>query len=77
MMMGTTYQIRFMIFQNIIFRHLKDFGFGKASMNDIITEEFNELSESLRKSHTNGEEVETSHLFNLSALNILWRIVIE
>ena len=54
---------------------MKDFGFGKASMNDLIQEEWEDLSEVLKEYHNKGEEVEVLHLFNLTALNVLWRIV--
>ena len=39
-------------------RHLKDFGFGRSSMEEIILEEFNELAEMLKTKAANEEEVQ-------------------
>ena len=44
-------------------------------MEDIILDEFKELSESLRKQCENGQEVSSEHLFNNNILNVLWTIV--
>ena len=54
-------------------RHLRDFGFGKSSMEDIIREEFLDIAENLRS--MDGLEVETKQLFNLNVVNVLWRMM--
>ena len=54
-------------------RHLRDFGFGKSSMEDIIREEFLDIADSLRS--VDGLEVETKQLFNLNVVNVLWRMM--
>ena len=56
-------------------RHLKDFGFGKSSISEMVMEEYNELAAHFRKSHEEGQELQGLQLFNLSVLNILWRII--
>ena len=54
-------------------RHLRDFGFGKSSMEEMIRDECLCLAERLRS--MDGLEVETKQLFNLSVMNILWRMI--
>ena len=54
-------------------RHLRDFGFGKSSMEDIIREEFLDIADNLRT--MDGLEVETKQLFNLNVVNVLWRMM--
>ncbi len=55
------------------YRHLRDFGFGKASMQDLIVEEFQDIVELLKKKK--GEETEVNFLFNSASLSVIWRIV--
>ena len=54
-------------------KHLKDFGFGKSSMEDIIHIELIELGEHLRS--VKDEEVETEQLFNFYVMNTLWSMM--
>ena len=54
-------------------KHLKEFGFGKSSMEDIIHIELIELGEHLRS--MKDEEVETKQLFNFYVMNILWSMM--
>jgi hypothetical protein len=54
-------------------KHLRDFGFGKGSMEEIIREEFTQLSDKL--STCNGKEIDSDQLFNLSVINVLWGMV--
>nr|WBB44916.1 methyl farnesoate epoxidase [Chrysogorgia stellata] len=54
-------------------RHMKDFGFGKASMENVVLEEVDDLIQAVRK--TPGGLVKIDTIFNLPVINILWRIV--
>jgi hypothetical protein len=54
-------------------KHLRDFGFGKSSMEDIIQEEFIQLGEKFKEN--NVKEVDSHQLFNLMVINVLWGIV--
>ena len=51
-------------------KHLKDFGFGKSSMEEMIRIEVTDLADYLRS--VKDEEVETKQLFNFYVMNILW-----
>ena len=55
---------------------LRDFGFGKAGMEQIITDEVfflkKHLSEEVAKSSDNT--IKISNFFNIGVLNVLWRI---
>ncbi|XP_075228614.1 cytochrome P450 305a1 [Lycorma delicatula] len=51
-------------------RHLRDLGFGKTLMEDLIMEEFQELV----KKVGDGGEIEWSKLLAPSALNVLWAL---
>lgn len=54
-------------------RHLRDFGLGKTSMEDIIEREAQELVAEFGKS---GEQpIEVSWSLNVAVLNVIWRIV--
>jgi len=52
---------------------LRDFGFGRASMEDMILEEAKELCDWLKKQK--GEPVELNRRFSLAVVNSLWRIL--
>ena len=51
-------------------KHLKDFGFGKSSMEDMIRMEVTDLADYLRS--VKYQEVETKQLFNFYIMNIMW-----
>ncbi len=51
---------------------LRDLGFGKGTMEDLISEEVGDLCKHLEKS--NGEAINIRHDFNLAVLNSLWNI---
>ena len=54
-------------------RTLRDFGFGKRSMEHIIMEEVRELTDRLRSSC--GTPLSTQHTFNAAVFNVIWSIV--
>ena len=58
-------------------RHLRDFGFGKTSMEHIMNEEIEEtLAEMRTKSEADsGRIVDFQGLFNIPVTNMLWAIV--
>ena len=51
-------------------KHLKDFGFGKSSMENMICVEVTDLANHLR-SMKDGE-IDTKQLFNFYVMNIMW-----
>ena len=53
---------------------LKEFGFGKSGMEEMIREELNEFVPFLLEESKNGS-ISVMNLFNISILNIIWRIV--
>lgn len=53
--------------------HLRDFGFGKKSMEGVIMDEVNKLSDHLRK--VKGQKIGISNLFFFSFMNIIWTLV--
>ena len=55
-------------------RTLRDFGFGKVGMEDMIAEEAEAFMEEIRKS--NGEPFDFMNKFNLPILNSLWRVTV-
>ena len=54
-------------------RHLRDFGFGKTSMEQMILDEAMELIEGLKRD--SGKPVITQNRFNIAVLNALWTII--
>jgi len=52
---------------------LRNFGFGKSSMQEIVTEEARELCEWLKINGT--APIKLQHHFSLGIINCLWRIV--
>ena len=55
-------------------RTLRDFGFGKAKMEELINEEVEAFTEALKSYR--GEPVDIAGKFNLPILNSLWRITV-
>ncbi|XP_059087981.1 cytochrome P450 2C15-like [Tigriopus californicus] len=53
---------------------LKDFGFGKASMEILINEELIQFMDYLEEQSQSGP-IAVANMFNISVLNILWQIV--
>ena len=54
-------------------RHLRDFGFGKKSLEPLVVEEAMELISGFRRDL--GKPIKTSTRFNVAVLNALWQIV--
>ena len=52
---------------------LRDFGFGKKSMETVVMEEVNELISGFRKQA--GQPISTQNRFNIAVLNALWQII--
>ncbi|XP_067013413.2 methyl farnesoate epoxidase [Anabrus simplex] len=51
-------------------RHLKEFGFGKTSMESLIIEEVHDLLEAV-----GNKTLQVSGLFNISSVNVLWGVM--
>ena len=56
-------------------RHLKDFGFGKSSMETLIADEAKELIEDIKTEIKFNNEVKMNGKFNLAIVNALWKII--
>ena len=54
-------------------RHLRDFGFGKTSMEALIMEEVKELLHWINQQH--GKPITLHRRFSLATLNALWTIL--
>lgn len=54
-------------------RALRDFGFGRSSMEEMILNEAQELCDWLKKQE--GRPVELTRRFSLAVVNSLWRIL--
>lgn len=54
-------------------RHLKYFGIGKSSFEDIITNEINAIMNKLKTD--NNKAIEVENYFFLSFLHIIWTVV--
>ena len=54
---------------------LKDFGFGKKSLEGVLIEEADRMGDYFRDQFTNGEPTLVLNLFNVAILNSLWQIV--
>merc|ERR1712018_604485 len=55
-------------------KHLKDFGFGRKSLDSVMIEEVDQLIDKLIKTQRNGV-VEILGTFNIAIINVLWHIV--
>ena len=55
-------------------RTLRDFGFGKVGMEEMINEEVAHFNEEIRKAE--GEPFDFINKFNLPILNALWRMLV-
>ena len=58
-------------------KHLKDFGFGKSSMEEQVSDEVKQLLNDLKNKIKAGdhENVKIMQLFNLPVVNSLWKIM--
>ncbi len=58
-------------------RTLREFGFGKSGMEDIINHEVEEFSAFLLDEANKAEDgaIDTQNVYNISILNALWRII--
>ena len=54
-------------------KSLRDFGFGKSSLEHVLVEEADRMGEYFIE--TNSEPFLVQSLFNLVILNVLWTIV--
>ena len=54
---------------------LKDFGFGKNSLDEVIHEEADELINSLIEVNEANGEVKMDTNFNVAVINVLWKLV--
>ena len=54
-------------------RHLRDFGFGKTTGEELITNEMKEFIQALNKNA--GAPVSIDRRFNVAMLNTLWMIM--
>ena len=52
---------------------LKDFGFGKASLESLLLDEANRINDHLKLGA--GKPFQVQNFFNIVILNILWKIV--
>ncbi len=53
---------------------LRDFGFGKQNMDELIEDEVEQLLSKIEESHLD-KPLAVQYLFNISVLNALWRIL--
>ena len=59
--------------RRFILKTLKDFGFGKKSLEGVLVEEADNIGEFFRQQ--NGKPILVQNLFNVAILNVLWIIV--
>lgn len=55
--------------RRFVMKNLRDFGFGKASMEQIIQEEITEFIDSIRKEGVVGNPIQTRGMFNAGHIN--------
>ena len=63
--------------RRFVLKHLKDFGFGKQSLDTYVQDEANDLVDSLVSKSRRGVngDVKIDGIFNFHVINILWRII--
>ena len=61
--------------RRFIHRTLRDFGFGKASLENILQSEADHITEHFNS--LNGNPVQPQLIFNVGVLNIIWKIVAD
>ena len=61
--------------RRFVLRHLRDFGFGKSSMEDLILDEAKELIADLKAEIATKDAVTINERFNLTIVNSLWKII--
>ena len=54
---------------------MRDFGFGKASLENILQSEADHIIEHFNS--LNGNPVQPQLIFNVGVLNIIWKIVAD
>ncbi len=59
--------------RRFMLRNLRDFGFGKSSMEELIHDEVTKLCQLLEK--IGKEPLDLSGTFNVSIVNSLWAII--
>ena len=61
--------------RRFLLRNLRDFGFGKTSMEDLFQDEIAKLCQQLSKKC--GKPLDLSGTMNISAVNALWSILVR
>ena len=54
---------------------LRDFGLGKATMEDIVLDEYHQLKDNFNSVGSGNTKVFLHQIFNRVALNIIWRVI--
>lgn len=64
------------IHRRFLIRQLREFGFGKSSMEQLIIEELDELLKTFEKKEATGTEITgLDSIFRLPVINSLWKIL--
>ena len=61
--------------RRFIHRTLRDFGFGKATLENILISEADHIVDHFQS--LNGRPVQPQLIFNVGVLNVLWKIVAD
>lgn len=61
--------------RRFILRHLKDFGFGKSSMEDTLNDQVDLLCKTYSKLSANGRPIEPNLTINVPVVNSIWGII--
>ena len=56
-------------------KQLRDLGFGKKNLDDVMVEEADEVIDTMLKDNTDNGKVEINSTFNTAVINVLWQIV--